>query len=81
MVELWRWGLLWVVKGWVYWYESGFVVMGVGLGLSWVWVWVCRHGLWGLWVAFFFLGVDIVDYELLVMVVSGVCSAVVVGLW
>ena len=30
---------------------------------------------------FFFFGVDIVDYELLVMVVSGVCSAVVVGLW
>ena len=37
MVELWRWQLSWVVKGWVYWYRSGFVVMGVGLGLlPWV---------------------------------------------
>ena len=38
MVELWRWGLPWVVKGWVYWYESRFAVIGVGLGLPWVWV-------------------------------------------
>ena len=45
MVEPWRWGLPWVVKGWVYWYESGFVVMGLGLGLSWVWAWVCHYGL------------------------------------
>ena len=59
--------------------------------LSWVWVWVCRgsgsgfavvgYGDCGLLFFFFFLGVDIVDYDLLVMVVSGVCSAVVVGLW
>ena len=33
MVEPWRWGLPWVVKGWVYWYGSRFAVMGVGLGL------------------------------------------------
>ena len=33
MVEPWRWGLPWVVKGWVYWYRSRFAVMGVGLGL------------------------------------------------
>ena len=61
MVEPWRWGLPWVVKGWVYWYRSGFVVMGVGLGLPSIWVWVCHCGLWGPWVAsffFFFFGVD-----------------------
>ena len=56
--------------------------------LSWVWVWVCCGSGSGFAVAgygdcglLFFFGVDIVDYELLVMVVSGVCSAVVVGLW
>ena len=30
-------GVAWVVKGWVYWYGSGFAIMGVGLGLPpWV---------------------------------------------
>ena len=50
--------------------------MGVGLGLPWVWVWVCHCGL-----LFFFFGVLMVDYGLLVVVVLGVCSATVVGLW
>ena len=73
-----------MVQGWVYWYRSGFVVMGVGLGLPSVWVWVCHRGLWGPWVASFFLFlflVLMVDYGLLLVVVSGVCSATVVGLW
>ena len=47
--------------------------MGLGLGLP--------SRVMGTVGCFFFFGVDIVDYELLVMVVSGVCSAVVVGLW
>ena len=59
--------------------------MSLGL-LSWVWVWVCRGSGSGFAVTgyrdcgllFFFFCVDIVDYELLVMVVSGVCSAAVV---
>ena len=69
-----------MVKGWVYWYGSRFAVTGLGLGL--LWVWVCRRRLWGLWVAsFFFFLVLMVDYGLLVVVVSGVCSAMVVGSW
>ena len=55
MVELWRWGLPWVVKGWVYWYGSRFAVIGVGLGLPWVWVEVRHRRLWGLWDAFFII--------------------------
>ena len=49
-------GVAWVVKGWVYWYGSGFAIMGVGLGLPpWVasssfsFVCVCVNG--RLWVA------------------------------
>ena len=75
MVEPWRWGLPWVVKGWVYWYGSRFAVMGVGLGLP-----PRVLGLVGCFFFFFFL-VLMVDYGLLVVVVSSVCSAVVVGLW
>ena len=53
--------------------------MGLGLGLpSRV---IGTVGCFFFFFFFFFFCVDIVDYELLVMVVSGVCSAVVVGLW
>ena len=59
--------------------------------LSWVWVWVCCGsgfaivgcgdcGLLHFFFFFFFL-VLMVDYGLLVVVVSGVCSATMVGSW
>ena len=53
MVEPWRWGLPWVVKGWVYWYGSRFAVMGVGLGLP-----PRVVGIVGCFFFFFFFGVD-----------------------
>ena len=53
MVEPWRWGLPWVVKGWVYWYGSRFAVMGVGLGLP-----PGVLGIVGCFFFFFFFGVD-----------------------
>ena len=70
-------GVAWVVKGWVYWYGSGFAIMGVGLGLP---PWVASS-------SFSFVCVCVcvcvlmVDYGLLVVVVSSVCSAAVVGSW
>ena len=66
-------GVAWVVKGWVYWYGSGFAIMGVGVGLGlppWVASSLCVC-----------VCVLMVDYGLLVVVVSGVCSAAVVGSW
>ena len=67
--------------------DVGVAVGGEGVSLL-VWVWVCYHGCgFGLAVAgcgdrgLLFFWVLIVDYGLLVVVVLGVCSAVVVGLW
>ena len=60
--------------------DVAIVVGGEGVGLL-VWVWVCCHGCgFGFAVVgcFFFF---CVDYGLLVVVVSDVCSAVVVGMW
>ena len=71
-VESWRWGL----PGW---WRGGFTSMVLGL-LSWVWVWVCHRGLLPLFVCVC-VCVCVVDYGLLVVVVSGVCSAAVVGSW
>ena len=63
--------------------DDGGAMGGEGVGLL-VWVWVCCHGS-GFAVAgcffFFFLCVLMVDYGLLVVVVSSVCSAAVVGMW
>ena len=64
-----------MVKGWVYWYGSRFAVMGVGLGLP-----PRVVGIVGCFFFFFFL-VLMVDYGLLMVVVSGLCSATVVGSW
>ena len=49
-------GVAWVVKGWVYWYGSGFAIMGVGLGLP---PWVAS--------SFVCVCVLMVDYGLLVV--------------
>ena len=67
--------------------DVGVAVGGEGVSLL-VWVWVCYHGCgFRLAVAgcgdrgLLFFWVLMVDYGLLVVVVLGVCSAVVVGLW
>ena len=62
--------------------DGGAVEVGVAVGGERVgllsWVWVCRRGLLFF---FFFWFVLMLDYGLLVVVVSSVCSAAVVGMW
>ena len=96
-LSLWLTATTWVCHCGVYWLWPWVCHCGSGFRLLWVWVLLTMVGTMGCyiwcWLCWRWIGTIVspflfsstlllmVDYGLLVIVVSGVCSAAIVGLW